>query len=104
MAMTIKVNPSVLQNKAQDITGQIDRVEKALQNISDQINSSRNYWEGDASDTHRKKFKELQGDTRKVIRELRAHPRNLLTMAGLYSKTENQVQAEANSLPTDVIS
>ena len=104
MAMTIKVDSSVLQNKAQDITQQIGRIENALKAISEQISSSKNYWKGDASDSHQKKYKALDGDTQNVLKELKAHPKNLLTMAGLYGKTENQALAEANSLPTDVIS
>ncbi len=104
MAMTIRVTPAELQRQAQEITSMIDRVERSLDTIEDQINSSKNYWEGDASNMHQQKYQSLRGDIRNTIRELRAHPRNLLTMAGLYTRTESEAQAESGTLSSDVIS
>jgi len=103
-SITIKVTPEILQAKARSISDQISRIERELKTIGDQITASKNYWEGDASNTHQQKYKELQDDISRVIKELKANPTNLLTMAGLYSKTENELQGTANSLPTNVIS
>ena len=102
--ITIKVSPDVLKAKAVSIDSRIGRVERELKTIKDQIASSKNDWEGDAGNTHQKKYKDLQDEIRTVIRELKAHPKNLLTMAGLYSGTESELQAAANQLPTNVIS
>ena len=41
MAMTIKVDSSVLQNKAQDITQQIGRIENALKAVAQGVRSVR---------------------------------------------------------------
>ena len=102
--VTIKVAPEVLKAKAADIRTQIDNVKKALDVIDKQIRTSKTYWEGDASNTHRQKYCSLKDEISKVITDLYANPRNLLTMAGLYTETENDQQATANTLPTDAIS
>ncbi len=102
-SITIKVATQVLTAKAGEINGNIDSIEKALNTIGDQISSSKNYWEGDASNIHQQRYKAMQGDIQKVIKELRDHPRNLMQMAGVYVSGENTVKAVANSLPADVI-
>ena len=101
--ITIRVTPEVLKTKANHISSQITMIERELSSIGNYINSSKNYWEGDASNTHQKHYQELQDDISSTIKDLKAHPRNLLAMAGLYEKTENEQKAAANELVTDVI-
>ena len=103
MAMTIRVNPSVLENKSRDISGQIDKIDSALKAINEQITSSKTYWEGEASNTHQRNYKSLQDEINNVIKELRAHPRALLTMAGIFTKVESEAKEQVSTLSSDVI-
>ena len=104
MAITIRVNESTLTAKSAQITDRIGRIEKALQTMSEQIRSSSNYWEGDASTTHRTKFNVMEADTKQTIEKLKKHPPHLLSMAGLYKETEGSDQSMAQSLSNNVIS
>lgn len=101
--ITVKVTPDMLKRKAGDINREITRIEKALQNIGEQIRGSKKDWEGDAGNAHQQRYNALKDEIANVIRELKAHPRNLLQMAGLYSAAESSAVSTADTLSADVI-
>jgi hypothetical protein len=45
----------------------------------------------------------LQDEINNVIKELRAHPRALLTMAGIFTKVEAEAKEQVSTLSSDVI-
>ena len=82
---------------------EIDRIERELDNIGQQIASSKSYWEGDASNTHQQRYNSLQDDIHRTMAHLKQQPVHLLTMANLYNKTEYENRGTAMMLSNNVI-
>ena len=100
----LKVDPDVLKSKSQEITSQIGKIENYWNRIHDTISNSNSYWQGEASDYHRKYLKDNDDDVKNLLKRLKEHPRDLQTMAGIYVEAENTASQMASALPDDVIS
>ena len=103
MAIILKVTPEVLTRMAGDIEKQIQDISNQFNMIESDISQTRSYWEGEASDTHKSQYDSLKDDINEAVKRLRSNPVNLLQMAGLYTETETQMEAAAQSLSSDVI-
>lgn len=103
MSIVLKVKPDVLKTKANSITKSINSIEKELGEIETIILGTKKYWEGDASTTHQKSYKDIKDDVPKVIKRLKEHPTDLLKMANLYDSTETANKTAATKLPSNVI-
>ena len=103
MAVQLKVTPAELKNAAGEISGQIRQVENGFGNLEREINASRNYWEGDASNAHLKYYESFKDEIAMALRRLKEHPTDLLRMAGLYEDNEKEAVQIAASLSDDVI-
>ena len=101
--ITLKVSPQPLKAKSAIIQNKIDAFEKNWSQASQLIRGTKGYWAGDASNSHQKIYQECQEDVKQIIRRLREHPRDLLSMAGIYEAAEKSAQEFAGSLPSDVI-
>ncbi|MCI8785328.1 MAG: hypothetical protein HFI84_01565 [Eubacterium sp.] len=100
----LKVSPEVLHAKAQEISGQIHTIENNWRRMYDLIQNSKSYWQGEASENHRKYLKENDEETNKLLKRLREHPIDLQKMAGVYVEAEQKAVQIASALPDDVIS
>lgn len=99
----LKVSPDVMRAKAGEISNQIARIENNWNRISDLVENSKFYWQGDAGDIHRKYVKDNAEDVRKMLQRLREHPEDLQKMAGIYVEAESKASQLAQALPSDVI-
>lgn len=103
-AIQLNVSPDVLKSKAQEITGQIGNIENYWNRIYDTVSKSNSYWQGEASDYHRKYLKDNDDDVKKLLKRLKEHPADLQKMAGVYVEAEHAASQAASALPDDVIS
>lgn len=103
MEMQLKVTPDVLKSKAQEITGQINHLSNDWKAMCNVILKTKSYWEGEASDYHRKAFDENKSDVDQILRRLKEHPKDLLVMAGVYTQAEAEAAKLAASLPDEII-
>lgn len=103
MGIVLKVTPNVLVRMANDIEKRIADVENLFGQMDSEISRTRFFWEGEASDLHSSQYEALKGEIGETTKRLSSHPQNLLTMAGLYSETETNAVAAAQSLKADVI-
>lgn len=103
MGIILKVTPEVLTRMADDIEKQISDIKNQFDAIDTEINRTRSYWEGDASDSHKNQYDSLKDEINEAVKNLKNHPVNLLQMAGLYTETEENLEAAAQSLSADVI-
>lgn len=101
--VTLKVSTDTMKSKAQEITKQINAIEKKWNRMYEIIENSKTYWEGDASDCHRKGIIDDKTDMETILRRLKEHPKDLLTMAGIYVEAEQEAKRLASALPKDVI-
>ncbi len=99
----LKVTPEVLKAKAQEITTQINKIQADWNKVSTLVENSKSYWEGEASEVHRKLKKEMDDDVVRIIKRLKEHPDDLLKMADIYLDVDRKVTQVISSLPDDVI-
>ena len=103
MGIKLKVTPEVLKSMSREIEKQIEDISNQFSMIESDINGTRSFWEGDASDAHKNQYESLKDDIHEAVNRLKNHPVNLLQMAGLYTETETNIEAAAQSLSEDVI-
>lgn len=99
----LKVSLDQMKSKSTEVTGQIKEIESNWKELKRVVNGSKSYWQGEASDLHRKYLKESETEVNQIIKRLKEHPSDLLKMLGIYQSAEKQAQQLANSLPEDVI-
>ena len=63
---------------------------------------SARYWEGEAENLHLSSFRRISESHEEIIRRLSEHPRDLMTMAGIYAEGEEKSSEDANSLQNNV--
>ncbi len=102
-AITLKVEPIVLKNKAIEVEQHTKALETEFESIQDIVAKTASYWIGIAGDKARQDFVSQKDDTATIIRRFMEHPVDLLAMAGVYEETERQVTERNQSLETDVI-
>lgn len=100
--MIIKVTPSELRNQSNQVLADIKAIEKHWKGIGDIVRGTKGYWEGDASNTHIRIFRDVEEDVSKIIGRLKENPVKLQTMAGVYDEAESAAGDTAAELPTDV--
>lgn len=101
--VNIKVNTTVLRNKADTVSKSISNMDKCLLQLQDIINRTSYYWIGEAGDLHRKMYKEQKPKIEEMMKRLKEHPADLLEMAGVYESAEARIQSISAELPNDVI-
>lgn len=99
----VKVTPEVLRDKAQMVTNSITAMERCFDELAGIISRTSYYWIGEAGDQHRKIYNDQKESIAEMMKRLKEHPADLLTISQNYSITENAVQEEANRLPEDAI-
>lgn len=99
----VKVSTTQLKAKADEVSKLIKQYRSCYERMEQRINGTKSYWIGEAGDLHRKLFNDKKERMDKMFRRLEEHPRDLLTMAGVYENVEREVQNIALSLDGDVI-
>lgn len=100
---TIKVSTDVLVAKAQEVTQSINSMSNCFDELETAISRTSYYWIGEAGDMHRKLYQEQKDEVAEMMKRLREHPRDLVTIAQNYEAAEKSVTEVANMLSGDVI-
>ena len=101
--ITIKVDTSVLEARADVAEKQIQNVRNHFESIAQIVNRSTSYWEGDANDAHRREYGEYQDDIEECLARFQENVDDLRKIAGIYKENE-QVNTEfSHELPDNLI-
>ena len=100
----IRVNSAVLNSKAQSVSTSIKNMENCFEQLETIINRTSYYWIGEAGDLHRKIYKNQKPQVEEMMKRLKEHPTDLMTIAQTYDTAEAAVQSIAAELPGDIIS
>ena len=100
----IKVNSTVLNSKAQSVSKSIGNMANCFEQLELVINRTSHYWIGEAGDLHRKIYRDQKPQIEEMMKRLKEHPIDLMTIAQTYEATEAAVQSMASELPGDIIS
>jgi WXG100 family type VII secretion target len=102
--VSIEVAPDKLYNTADEILKEINTVHSEFENISNRIEHTSSYWEGEVSDERREHYKSMYKNVGDMISNLNNYVQELRIMASNYIETETKATEEANSLPTNILS
>lgn len=103
MAVTLKVTPETLKALAKEYQEHIDSIQNQLNLIDNNVKGTRKYWLGDASNKHMEKYMDIQSDIKKTMNTVNKDPKDLLSIAGLYTEAEDTNIKTVSALPTDAI-
>ena len=101
--MILRVTAEELEKSAGAFSEIVKDIRKRMDQILSVSSKTRAYWRGEAGDRDREGYASFQEDINYVIQRLEEHPRDLLSMAGIYHDVESDAVAEAAALKTDVI-
>lgn len=99
----IRVTPEQLKTKSDEVTVAISNMERALGRLSDIMQKTSSYWQGEAGDLHRRLYSEDKEVVDEMMKRLKEHPRDLLAIAGIYQEAEQKAVELSNMLPEDII-
>lgn len=99
----LKVSTDKMKSKSEEIQGYVNTIETNWNLLYERVTNTKLYWLGEAGDYHRNSLKDDKNDMDKLIKKLKEHPKDLLTMAGIYEEAEKKAKELANALPSDVI-
>lgn len=102
--ISIKVTPTVLGAKADQIEERIGRINDQWENLYMRTMELASYWEGEASEAEWKDISHIKEDMEQIIKRLREHPMNLRQMSGVYAETEEKAIQISNTLKAGFIS
>lgn len=100
----IKVSTAALASKAQTVSKSVTNMANCFENLGRIIDRTSYYWIGEAGETHRRIYREQKPKIDEMMKRLKEHPADLLTISQTYESAESEVQAIAAELPADVIS
>ena len=101
--VSFRVQPDVLDAKAQEVSNEIDKMEKLFQNIQTTVNATKHYWVGEAGDVHRRAFQSQKDDIENILKRLKEHPVDLRMIAGTFRETEAKVEAVFSQMSSNLI-
>lgn len=101
--VVLKVTPEQLKEKSVTVEAQIKVVQNSFEELKRRINATSSYWIGEAGDLHRKLYNDEEDTINEMMRRLKEHPRDLITIADTYIGAENEAKSIADQLTGDVI-
>lgn len=101
--ISIKVRPEVLVEKSQEVSASIRKMASCFDDLERIVNRTSYYWIGEAGDMHRRLYQEQKDHVDEMMKRLKEHPADLLTIAQNYVQVEQTVETVANELSGDVI-
>lgn len=103
MSVTLKVTPETLKALAKEYQQHIDNIQTQLNVIDNNVKGTRKYWQGEASNKHMEKYQDVQSDIKKIMNTIKDDPKDLLSIAGLYTEAEDTNINTVSALPSDAI-
>ncbi|CBK75872.1 hypothetical protein CIY_34150 [Butyrivibrio fibrisolvens 16/4] len=103
-SVSFKVNTETLVSQANVCSSIIGEIIKNYNELTEIIDSTNQYWRGEAGDLHRKLYEDEKDNISDVLKRLNEHPKDLLAISGNYVSGETANVEKANSLSGDILS
>lgn len=101
--VVIKVSTDQLVKTSANVETKIQQLEKAMENISEVINSSKGYWNGESHIAFTKAYQKKNDVIAMAFKRFRENVTDLLTVAGVYEQTEKTITQLNQTLRVDLI-
>lgn len=102
-SISIKVRPEILVEKSREVSASISKMASCFEDLERIVNRTSYYWMGEAGDMHRRLYREQRDHVDEMLKRLKEHPEDLLTIARNYVQVEQTAETIANGLSGDVI-
>ena len=102
-AITLKAEPAAMEQKAGQISNAIGRMRNIYQEMTRIVSRTSGYWNGEAAELHRNRYKEMQPELERIFSCLESNVANLKEIAAVYTGTQSTITAMAQALPKDAI-
>ena len=99
----ISVTPEQLVEKSEELRRIVAALDAKFRELNAVVEDSRNYWIGDAGDSIRKDYAELNRDLETFFQAMSDYPVKLEQMAGVYVSHDSSALQKAEALPSDVL-
>lgn len=99
----MKVETSVLKSTAAEVRSLTRTLQEDFDALQVQVRQTSRYWIGQAGDQYRREFDSQKQETSEILTLLRKYPDDLLSMAGIYDRTETVNVQSAAVLPSDIL-
>lgn len=99
----IKVSTEVLCDKAQLVSKHIRNMQNTFEQMEQIVNRTNYYWIGEAGDLHRQSYNRQKETIEIMLKRLKEHPVDLLTISENYEMAEQMAENITAELPGDVI-
>lgn len=99
----IRVATSALEERANATEQRIKDVRSRFERMGQIVQNSRNYWEGEANEAHRREFQEYQDDIEEALARFMENVTDLRKIANVYQEAESETENLSQDLPLDVI-
>lgn len=100
---TLRADPAKIQATAGSLKTKIGKLRTELEALVSKVESTANYWNGDAAEAYRRDFKEEQPEFDEAIRRLDEHVTDLYNIASVYTGAEQINVNVSEALLSDVI-
>ncbi|MBR3307989.1 MAG: WXG100 family type VII secretion target [Lachnospiraceae bacterium] len=103
MEAELKVTPSDLRATASEFQNIHSQMTSQIEQMKDLVKNTSSSWEGEAGNTFRNKFNELDDDMTRLKAMINEHVSDLQEMATRYEQAEQEAQQEGAGLRGNVI-
>ena len=100
---TLRVEPSVLLNKASEFESARTHIMSLFDEMTAKVTALNSVWEGEAAATYQNRFGQLNDDILHLNNLILEHVRDLNEMATIYSTVGTDVETIIEGLPTDIL-
>lgn len=101
--VVIKVSTDQLIKVSGNVETKIQQLEKAMENISEIINSSKGYWNGESHTAFTEAYQKKNDDIAMAFKRFRENVTDLLIIAGVYEQMEKTITQLNQTLQVDLI-
>ena len=101
MDITLRVDPNVLNSKADEMNGQKTTIMQIMDQAKTEITSLTGTWKSAASDEFQNRFKQIYDDIDNMLAITSEHISDIKEAAQNYTQAEAAAKSAAEGLPTD---
>lgn len=99
----IRVTPEQLIEKGDELKSIVNSLTSQFGEVQNIVNATGSYWIGNAGDTLRRQYSEMNEEVLEILRRLAEYPTDLQKMAGVYIVHNSAAIQKAEALPSDVL-
>lgn len=103
-SVRIEVAPEALFNTSDEILSQVSTIKNRFENISNVVQKTSSYWNGDVSEDERNFYNKKKGAITEALENIKTYSVEVKSIAQNYVNVEAEASNVAAQLPTNILS